>query len=70
MLVNTYKMTFLGFDIDSLNMASSLAVHKIDKTQSICREVIHCDAARIDKVAGLLLHTVAYFKAVELGPFH
>ena len=62
-------MTFLGFDIDSLNMASALAVEKIDKTQ-LCREVIHCDAARIDKVAGLLLHTVAYFKAVELGSFH
>ena len=69
-LIPTQKLTFLGFDIDSVQMTVSLTEDKVEKFLDLSNKIVKTEKPIIRDVAGLVGVMVAYSPAVEYAGAH
>lgn len=69
-LVPTKNITFLGNDIDSVDMIVTLPKLKVQQMVSCCLKLHNKTKATIREVASAIGYMVSSFSAVEYGPLH
>ena len=66
----TQAITFLGFEINTVNMTISLSNAKKNKIKDLCVTTLSNSTLTISQVANLLGNIAASFEAVPLGCLH
>ena len=68
--VPTQKITFLGFDIDTVAMTISLTIQKKNKIKKLCSDLLKQHQPTIRQIACILGNIAASFEAVPYGKLH
>ena len=68
--LTTQCITFLGFNLNSVQMTITLTLEKKEKILNLCHEILKDDVVRIRFLSKRIGNLVAAFPAVTLGPFY
>lgn len=66
--VPTQQLVFLGFVLDSMNMAVRLTAEKAQRAKQMCIKLNKCDTCTIQTAAETVGTLVSSFPGVEMGP--
>ena len=69
-LAPSQKLTFLGFELDSVDMVVRPTSDKIEKFDRVAREILELKEVSIREIAGLVGLMIAYAVALDFGAAH